>query len=72
MKNLGFFEWVATTRRGTDNPRGDFVQDARGQWNYHKDEEACQENFDRYACEEAMKVYTKLRRQYDREFGNIG
>ena len=27
MNKMGFFEWVAKTRRITDNPRGDFVQD---------------------------------------------
>lgn len=65
----GFFEWVATTRRVTDNPRGDFVQDAKGQWDYLKNEEGCQENFDKYACDEARRIYKRLKSQYRREFG---
>ena len=65
----GFFEWVATTRRVTDTPRGDFVNDTRSTWNVFKNEEKCERHFNSNAIFGAREEYEKLRRQYNREFG---
>lgn len=65
----GFFEWVATTRRVTDTPRGDFVQDTKDLWRLLKDEAKCGAHYVSHACAEAKEQGEKLRRQYKREFG---
>lgn len=64
---IGFFEWVATTRRVTDSPRGDFVSDTKDLWRIYKDEDLCQHHFDKHACVEAQQIERKMKRLYNRE-----
>ena len=61
---MGFFEWVAKTRRITDNPRGDFVQDCKFMWEHYQDEGVIDSLFQGRACWEARQEADKLRRLY--------
>ena len=72
MNKMGFFEWVAKTRRVTNNPRGDFVQDTKDLWDVHKDERIMEEVFYSRACYEAREQERKLRRLYNLEYSALG
>ena len=65
-----FYEWV-TTRRAGDNPRGDFIRDARDV--FKRGGESHCEFMMGGACREAKDEQEKLRREYDSAWmvGNI-
>ena len=67
MNKMGFFEWVAKTRRVTDDPRGDFVKDTKDLWDVHGDEQTMEAIFNSRACNEAREQEKKLRRLYNDE-----
>ena len=69
MSKMGFFEWVAKTRRVTNNPRGDFVKDTKVLWDVHKDEEEIEAIFFSRADFEVREQERKLRRLYNKEIG---
>ena len=68
MSKMGFFEWVAKTRRVTDNPRGDFVEDTKVLWDVHKDEQTIEGIFFSRAGWEVREQEKKLRRLYKKSY----
>ena len=56
-----FWNWVAS-RKAHDNPRGDFIRDARWLLAAGKDPDTVIKR----ACSEALAEYYRLRRQWDK------
>lgn len=65
------FKQFISTRRGTDNPRGDFIKDVKRDAGF-LDCKAYEPNHDylisQHACDEAMAEFEKLYRQYERNY----